>query len=166
MISKYRRAQLFVIEVIVALTVLIVLVSILFTPQSLSPPPNQSDLAGDGQNALSLLVKSGNLWKYFEAANYSYYDNTTGIILDANNDTKQPIANTIRSSIPLIANFKAFVYRYNNLSDAWDRIDILNYEAYTPSGIDVEVVEYYFPGYYDLFIPFKFQLNLWFEVVI
>ncbi len=166
MISKYRRAQLFVIEVIVALTVLIVLVSILFTPQSLSPPPNQSDLAGDGQNAISILVASGNLWKYFEAANYSFYDNNTGIILDPNNDTKQPIANTIRSSIPLIANFKVFVYRYNNISQAWDRIDIINYEAYTPSGIDVEVVESYSIGYYDSFTPFIFQLNLWFEVVL
>ncbi|MHA2250251.1 MAG: hypothetical protein ACXAD7_07810 [Candidatus Kariarchaeaceae archaeon] len=168
LISNYRRAQLFLIEVIIALTVLIVLVTILFSSQTLSPPQDQTNLDARGSNAINLLVESGELWTYYEFANYSYY--TIGNkIFDENNVTKLGISNTIESAIPLIANFKVFVYRYNTTAisgEEWVRIDIINFSADSPTGSDIVIVEHYSPGFNGVFVPFKFQLNLWYEVVV
>ena len=125
MSRRYRRGQLFLMEIIVALTVLFALVTILFSNQQLSPPPTSNNLSEIGSNSLKLLQENGNLYQYLDQANYSYYILGESIF-DANNQTKIDIQNTIRSAIPILANFKIFTFRYNSSLTQWQQIDIVN----------------------------------------
>ena len=157
--------QLFLIEVIVALTVLMVLITVLFSTQTISPPPTETNLNESGSNAISALVESGELWNYYDLANESYH--VLGKArLEVSNVTKISVTNTIRSSIPVIANFKAYLYRYNSTLLAWVQIDVINFETNDPTSSDIVVVEHYSPGYNGVFAGFKFQLNLWYDVVL
>ena len=161
--QRYRRGQLFLMEMIVALTVLFALVTILFSNQQLSPPPTSNNLAEIGTNSLELLQESGHLYQYLDHANYSYY--TLGESrLDANNQTKIDMHNTIRAAIPILADFKIFTYRFNSSLNQWLQIDIINFEAYTPSGTDISFSEIYVPGFNGIFDQFRVQLTIWFEV--
>lgn len=151
------------IEVIISISVLLVLVTALFGTQQLSPPPDSSNLQEVGENLLDAISNSGKLWEYYEDANYSYY--TLDLrVFDSLNETKLDIINSIKSSIPLIANFKAFTYRFNPSTSSWDFIDTINFEAYTPSGSQITFVELYTPGFKGNFEQFKIQLSLWYEV--
>jgi hypothetical protein len=49
---------------------------------------------------------------------------------------------------------------------AWVQIDVINFETNDPTSSDIVVVEHYSPGYNGAFAGFKFQLNLWFDVVL
>jgi hypothetical protein len=161
--QRYRKGQLFLMEVIVAITILFALVTILFSNQQLSPPPVSNNLDEIGNNTLHLLKDSGELYDYLIEANYSYF--TLGLTLfDSNNQTKINIHNTIRSSIPILADFKVFVFRYNSSNVEWDQIDIINFESYTPAGSDITHTELYIPGFNGIFDTFRVQLSMWFEV--
>ncbi len=167
----YKKGQLFLIEVIVALTVLMVLITVLFSTQTISPPPTETNLNESGSNAISALVESGELWNYYDLANESYHVLGKSR-LEVSNVTKISVTNTIRSSIPVIANFKAYLYRFNSTlfaidpSIAWVQIDVINFETNDPTSSDIVVVEHYSPGYNGAFAGFKFQLNLWYDVVL
>ncbi|MHA2402929.1 MAG: hypothetical protein ACXADH_08080 [Candidatus Kariarchaeaceae archaeon] len=164
-IRNYKKGQLFLIEVIVALTVLMVLITVLFSTQTISPPPTETNLNESGSNAISALVDSGELWDYYDLANESYHVLGKSR-LEVSNVTKISVTNTIHSSIPVIANFKAYLYRYNSTLLAWVQIDVINFETNDPTSSDIVVVEHYSPGYNGAFAGFKFQLNLWFDVVL
>ncbi|MCH8907959.1 MAG: hypothetical protein IH840_12795 [Candidatus Heimdallarchaeota archaeon] len=160
---RYRRGQLFLIEIIVALSILFVLIAALFSTQQFSPPADTSNLDQLGHEILSTLVDSDILFTYLEQASYSFY--TIGeTIFDNTNETKVVVFDTIESGIPLIAGFKAYAYQMN--AGQWDRVDIVNFEAYIPSGSETIVNEYYTPGFNGVFVEYKFQLLLWFEVQI
>ena len=163
LIRKYRRGQLFLMEVIISLTVLFALVTILFSNQQLSPPPTSSNLDEVGNNILNLLRDNDDLYEYITDANYSYYD-LGSTQFDSNNITKVNIFETIESAIPILANFKTFVFRFNPSTLLWDQIDIINFEAYTPSGSDITQTELYIPGFNGVFDEYRFQLSIWYEV--
>ncbi len=163
-----RKGQLFVIEVLISLTILIVLVTALFSTINFSPPPSSSQLEEIGENVLDRLVETGEIFSYFEDANYSYYTLYEDIF-DNSNETKKAVSDTITSSIPLIANYKAFTYRYNETvidleQVGWEQVDIINFETTLPVKNNIVIVEYYTPGFYGQFVEFKFQLHIWYEV--
>lgn len=161
--QRYRRGQLFLMEMIVALTVLFALVTILFSNQQLSPPPTSNNLGEIGANSLNLLQESGDIYEYLDYARYSYYV-LGDLRLESNNQTKIDIHNTIKSAIPILADYKLFTYRYNTTLSQWDQIDIVNFEAYTPSGSDISKSELYIPGFNSVFDQFRVQLSIWYEV--
>ncbi len=163
MMRRYRRGQLFLIEIIVALSILFVLIAALFSTQEFSPPADTSNLDQLGQEILSTLVNSRILFTYLEQASYSFYT-LNQLIFDSTNETKVLVFDTIQSGIPLIAGFKAFAYQMT--AGQWDRIDKVNAEAYIPGGSETVVNEYYTPGFNGVFTEYKFQLWLWFEVQI
>lgn len=160
---RYRRGQLFLIEIIVALSILFVLIAALFSTQQFSPPADTSNLDQLGHEILSTLVDSDILFTYLEQASYSFYK-IGERIFDNSNETKVLVFDTIESGIPLIAGFKAYAYQMNG--GQWDRVDIVNFEVTLPSGSETIVNEYYTPGFNGVFIEYKFQLLLWFEVQI
>ncbi len=160
---KYRKGQLFLMEVIISLTVLFALVTILFSNQQLSPPPTTNNLDEIGNNILNLLHEDDDLYDYLVEANFSYY-NLGLTLLDSNNASKVDIFNTIKSAIPILANFKTFVFRFNPVTSLWDQIDIINFEAYTPSGSDITQTELYIPGFNGIFDQYRVQLSIWYEV--
>ena len=158
-----RKGQLFVIEVLISLTILIVLVTALFSTINFSPPPSSTQLEEIGDNVIDRLVDSGDLFRYFEDASYSYYTLYEDIF-DNSNETKVAVSDTITSSIPIIANYKAFTYRYNDTVTEWEQVDIINFETTLPVKNNIVIVEYYTPGFYGQFVEFKFQLHIWYEV--
>lgn len=163
LIRKFRKGQLFLMEVIISLTVLFALITILFSNQQLTPPPTTNNLDDIGNNILNLLSEDLSLYDYITNANYSFY--TLGSSLfDSNNQTKLDIFNTIKAGIPSLANFKTFVFRYNPSNALWDQIDIINFEAYTPSGSDITQTELYLPGFRGFFDQYRIQLSIWYEV--
>ncbi|OLS25437.1 MAG: hypothetical protein HeimC2_18930 [Candidatus Heimdallarchaeota archaeon LC_2] len=160
---KYRKGQLFLMEVIISLTVLFALITILFSNQQLTPPPVTNNLDEVSNNILNLLSEDEDLFKYLTNANYSFY--TLGSSLfDSNNATKVSIFNTIKSGIPILSNFKTFIFRFNPSTPSWDQIDIINFEAYTPSGSDITQSELYIPGFQGLYDQYRIQLSIWYEV--
>ncbi|MDH5401512.1 MAG: hypothetical protein OEZ01_04400 [Candidatus Heimdallarchaeota archaeon] len=162
--KKYTKSQLFLIEVIVSLSVLIIIVTALFSTQNFTPPISTTNLQESGENAIKLLVESGELFLYFEAA-FNNYDLNNLTLLSESDPSKIPVMNTITSSIPSIANYKATAYRYNSTQLDWQQIDIVNYES-DSSGFDVVDVEYYAPGYNGIYQEIIFRLFLWYEVNI
>ncbi len=161
----YRKAQLFLIEVIISLSILVILITALFSAVNFTNPTNTVDLHNRGVNAINSLEDSGDIYTYFDQANYSYYTLKEDIF-DQTNITKKNVENTIMSNLPLIANFKAFTYRYNNTINTWEQIDVLKFENELPSGNDITVVEYYCPGFNGNFAEFKIQLFIWYEVLV
>lgn len=160
---KSRRGQLFLIEVIVALVVLIILITTLFSIQTFSPPPSQTNLQERGENVIDILEINGIIYDYFDLANDSYYiDNNRTV--PSSNLVKTQVINTISSNIPTIADFKAFSERYNPILGNWERIDIIKFDTDIPNGVEIEVAEFYSPGFYGEFDQFKFQLLIWYEV--
>lgn len=156
----YRRGQLFLIEVIVGLTVLIILVTTLFSVQTFTPPQSTSLLDTRAEAIIQSLEDSGAIYKYFYSARQNYLQ--TNSSLDNTNSNKTLVGDTISSSIPLIGNYKAFTY--SQIGGSWTQIDVVHFDASLPSGTDFTVVEFYCPGIYGSFTPFKFQLYLWYEV--
>ena len=61
-----RKGQLFLIEVIISLTVLIVLITALFATISFSPPISDNNLQIRGENAINSLVETGDLYDYLD----------------------------------------------------------------------------------------------------
>ena len=159
----YRRGQLFLIEVIIALSVLVVLIAALFSVQTFSPPLDDTTLRQNGEAAISTMVDNGLMYKYLEDANYSYYTENE-YILPPTNDTKIDVTTTIEGMLPSVANFKVYTQRYNTTSSSWDQIDIVHVQESFPSGSDLTIVDYYSPGFNGNFVQFKFQLFLWYEV--
>jgi hypothetical protein len=162
-VEQMRRGQLFLIEVIIALSIMIILITALFTLQNFSSPTSNTNLDERGNNIIDSLVDDGLLFEYLEQANYSYYIVGSNIF-DPQNTTKIEVYNSILAGIPTIANFKAFTERYSKTDNAWERIDIVNYELDLPTGSDIYTVEYYTPGFNGMYDQYKFTLNLWYEV--
>ena len=162
-----KKGQLFLIEVIIAVTVLIVLVSALFAIQSFSPPPSDSNLKDRGDNIIENIRNSGILFDYFDAAFYSFYilknrniDNSNSSLFNSQN----AVVKDIDAGLSSITNFKAFTERFNDTTGEWERLDTINFEVILPRGNDIVAVEYYTPGYNGVYAQFKFILFLWYEV--
>ena len=68
-----KRAQLFLIEVVIALSVLIVLISALFSVQTFENSQPNETLFDNGQQAINLIVDNGLIFQYLSEANYSFY---------------------------------------------------------------------------------------------
>jgi len=160
-----KSGQLFLIEVIVALSVLLVLVSALFSLQTFSPTTSTTNLEERGASAIESLVETGTIFTYFDSANNSFYilDERN---LDEGDVSKTSVTETIDTSIPIIAEFKVFTYRYNITISEWELLDTINFEVTTPSSNDISTLEYYSPGFNGVFAEFKFQLILWYEVKV
>ncbi|MCY3411664.1 MAG: hypothetical protein INQ03_08545 [Candidatus Heimdallarchaeota archaeon] len=167
-----RRGQLFLIEVIISLSVLLILVTTLFSTQTFTQPVDTSDLYTRGENAMTTLIDSGYLESYFYGANWSYYFKLGEIteqppfLYENDNITKSRVIDTIESSIPSIANYKAHTERYNPVDGVWDDIDTINYFASLPQGYNIVVLEYYCPGILGVYDQYKFRLYMWYEVEI
>ncbi|MHA2503262.1 MAG: hypothetical protein ACXAE3_10360 [Candidatus Kariarchaeaceae archaeon] len=158
-----RRGQLFLIEVVIALSVLIILISALFTVQTFEVTNSSSNLAESGNQAISVLVESGLMVDYLRQANYSFY--TLGdTFFDSLNQTKLNVEYTVDGILPPLANFKILVERYNPSAATWDRIDVLNLEQSLPGGSEIVTVEHYCPGYDGLFDQYTVQIQMWYEV--
>ena len=158
-----KRGQLFLIEVIIALTVLVILVSVLFSIQSYTPSVEADDLTDNANTIIDTLVESGLMYTYLDQANYSYYT-VEDRFLDVANQTKIDVKNTIINGIPSIANFKVFTERYNETVSLWDPIDSINLEQSLPAGTDLTLVEFYTPGFNGVYAQFIFKLYIWYEV--
>lgn len=158
-----KRGQLFLIEVIISITVLIILVTAMFSTVNFSPPVDTSELYESGENAIDILVETGAMEAYVLTANYSYYtlDET---LVDVDNADKVVVDETISSSIPLIAEYKAYTYKFDG--NEWKQLDIVNFDASISSGSDIAVVEYYMPGFDGVFEQYRFQIYLWYEVIL
>ena len=68
---RYRKGHAFLIEMIIAVSVLLVLVTTLFSTQTITSPTNPNALDGIGDEVMDILVDSGDLYDYFGMANYS-----------------------------------------------------------------------------------------------
>lgn len=160
-----QRGQLFLIEVIIALSVLLILVTTLFATQTFTTPVEDTNLQERGEAVLVSMRDSGQLYEYIDGANYSHY--TLGVDiwdLEDQNVTKIDTKKNIEASLPLIANFRMITKRYTN--GIWDQIDVLNFETALPSGYDISIVEMYIPGYNGIYAQFTIKLYIWFEVEI
>jgi hypothetical protein len=158
-----KRGQLFLIEVVIALSVLIVLISALFSVQTFDNSQPNETLFDNGQQAIDLMVDNGLIFQYLGEANYSFY--TLGSeFFDPLNETKQEVEYTIDGILPPLANFKVFTERYNPTTLTWDPIDVINLEQTLPTGSEIVSLEQYFPGFGGVFDQFTFQLMIWYEV--
>ena len=160
-----RRGQLFLIEVIISLSVLIILVTTLFATQNFSPPVSTTNLQQRGEQAIEALVESGNMFSYLNGANNSFYIQGNDI-MNENDPLKLAVIDTLYSSLPIIANFKVHVERFNKINLFWEQIDIVNFELSLPSSGKLVTIEYYMPGFNGIFDEFVFRLSIWYEVQV
>ena len=163
MILRSRRGQLFLIEVVIALSVLIVLISALFSVQTFQKNQPNESLYDNGKQAIELMVDNGLMFQYLSEANYSFYG-LGSEFFDPLNSTKLEVKYTIDGMLPALANFKVFVERYNPSLSNWDQIDVVNLVQNLPTGSEIITVEYYCPGFGGVFDQYTFQLQLWLEV--
>lgn len=160
---KSRRAQLFMIEVVVSVSVMVILVTALFAFQNITPPPTASDdLSNDLETAVLALKETRILYEYFDAAKEAYLNNE---ILLATNDFELNIVRAIEGSVQDVVSFTIKLY-YND--NGFVLIDIAN-EVPIPGSTSLTSYELYSPGHYsDTYgyttDNYRFLVIGWYEV--
>ncbi len=158
------RAQLFIIEVVVAVTVLILLLSGLFSIQNTqSPPQSVENLEYQIEATLDALKDSHALYNYYDAAKERYQAGST---LADSNDTALVIINAFRTVLPEAAEFTILLYF--RISGSFTPIDRLN-EVSIPSNVQLTSVEdismgHYSPVYGLVSDTYRIQVQAWYEV--
>ena len=162
---KQKRSQLFVIEVLVAIGVIIILLSTLFSSQNFSEPSqdNPSEDLAYLENAVLAAKDSGILYKYFDDARTAYLG---GSSLSSTDPTEQALVNSLKASLP--ENFQFFVSLYYdaNSNDTYVLIDLANQNAVQLPDTSLLVYEYYSPAHNSanngpVYERYRFQVTAW-----
>ncbi len=160
-----KRSQLFLIEVIVALSVLIILISSLFAAQNF-PAPSKVDNSKSLDVLKSVtqeLQSSGLLAKYEEAAKQQYLN---GSFLKDTNATEQQLVTAIYAGLLPNTEFSVKLFYDTNGQGNFQLIDIANQDVPQIAVQQTTSFEYYSPGYYSSvygpsFDAFKFVITSW-----
>ena len=159
-----KRSALFVIEVIIASSVTLLLVGILFSVQSVEPPSEDPDALSEQISFITKgLKENGELYDYFGASYLSYYNNITLANEDLN---KIEITNSFRGALPDSSQFSISLHLYEDSS--YVLVDqYKSHQAILPS--TVISFEYISQGIYNQLLGvnnfvFKFVINAWYQV--
>ena len=158
------RAQLFIIEVVVAVTVLILLLSGLFSIQNNQSPTQSVDiLEGQVINVLDALKESHDLYNYFDAAKAQYLQ---GSSLSDTVDTAMTVIRAFENTLPATASFT--INLYYQISGNFTPIDRLNVVS-IPSNVQLTSVEDISMGHYStgnalVTDTYRVQVLAWYEV--
>ncbi len=160
-----RKSQLFVIEVLIAVGVLLVLLSTLFASQNFSDPIND-DVTSDQvllEKAISSVRTSGALYEYFDAARQEFLN---GGDLPSTNQTEITLIQGISAALP--SNFRFSVRLYSDLSSngTFTLIDLANQEVPRTGAEQLIIYEYYSSSHYsEIFGPvyhkYRLQVIAW-----
>ena len=160
-----RKAQLFVIEVIVAVSVVILLLSSLLSVQTLNDPPaDVSELYDTAEAVVEALVESGDFYKYVDAAYSAYLASNT---LSDSDVAASVIVKSLKAALPSTAKFKAFL-SIRTPAGQFSAIDSLNSDP-IPSQVEIANYQFFIEGYYSpvrghVNEAFIFLVQAWYEV--
>ncbi len=159
------KSQLFVIEVLVAVGVILILLTTLFSAQNFSEPikDDPSTELKYMENAVMELKRNGILYEYFDAARQAYLSGTP---LSANSPVEQKLIQSIQSSLP--SNFEFLVSLYHDVNDngTFTLIDLANQNSPQSADSNILVYEYYSAAHNSVasgpvYERYRFQLTAW-----
>lgn len=159
-----RKAQLFLIEVIISVSIMVILISALFSTQTITPPADDvNDLPAKAEAIIIALKENGLLYNYIDAAKTAFLG---GSELASTNSTEIEIIHAFTAGLPLTSQFTLRLYR--NSGASYQLIDIAN-KVPIPGGANVANYEHYIPGYNSptygpLFEEYRFQVLLWYNI--
>lgn len=169
---RSKKAQLFVIEVIFSVALLLALTIFIFTvstQQQETTTTNESMKGISKQVYASLKDMRENLVldHYIEKANTSFY--TTSQFLDNANPQKLAVEETLQSTLTNNYMFRATLFRNDN--NQWRIIDMIHETQQPPQGARTITVEYFVNTVFDVGAPsyaiedsFRLSIIIW-EVV-
>ncbi|MCG3217365.1 MAG: hypothetical protein KAR35_00085 [Candidatus Heimdallarchaeota archaeon] len=154
---RSKKGQLYLIEVLVALGVIIVMMVSLISFQVKTPPVEvKASIEHDILTILIALDKQGLL------ANYAKADNENNIT--SKTSLGMLIEDTFRTQLPLSVQYNCSLFRYDYVFDGsivWETRDTLN-PISAPSDIDIYSVEHLIPGYDSTLITYIIIIQAWY----
>lgn len=159
------KSQLFVIEVLVAVGVILVLLTTLFAAQNFSEPIKDDpsvDLSYM-ENAVKELKENGILFEYFDAARQAFL---SGSPLSSSSATEQKLIASLRASLPSSFEFLVSLYHDINDNGTFTLIDLANQNSPQSADSNILVYEYYSGAHNSQvdgpsYQRFRFQLTAW-----
>ncbi|RMG20862.1 MAG: hypothetical protein D6732_28290 [Methanobacteriota archaeon] len=160
-----NKSQLFVIEVLVAIGVILILLTTLFSAQNFSEPI-KDDPSSDLkylENAVRELRESGILFEYFDAARQAFL---SGSPLSSSSTVEQKLVQALKASLP--SNFEFLVNLYHDINNngTYTLIDLANQNSPQSPDSDILVYEYYSAAHNSMnagpvYERYRFQLTAW-----
>jgi hypothetical protein len=154
---RSKKGQLYLMEVLVALGVIIVMMVSLISFQVKTPPVEvESSIESDIMTILIALDEEGLL------ANYAKADNENNLAVKTT--LGNSIENTLRTQLPLSVQHNGSLLRYVSVVNGitvWETRDSLN-SISAPDDIEIYSVEYLVPGYDSTFITYRIIIQAWY----
>ncbi|MHA1911384.1 MAG: hypothetical protein ACTSYA_06785 [Candidatus Kariarchaeaceae archaeon] len=154
---RSKKGQLYLIEVLVALGVIIVMMVSLISFQVKTPPVDvESSIEHDIMTILIALDEQGIL------ANYAKADNENDIA--SKTSLGASIEDTFRTQLPISIQYNGSLFRYDSVINGitvWETRDSLN-SIFAPDDINVYSVEYLIPGYDSTLITYRIIILAWY----
>jgi hypothetical protein len=164
---RKRRGQLFMIEVIVSVSVMVILITSLFAFQNISPPPIRTDhLVHDIEVAVLTLKEHGILYEFFDASKNSFFDE--GIPLPETDETERQVVRALTTSLPTIVSLTIQLFYFDETTNTSIIINSAN-NVPIPPAASIQSYEYYSPGHYSEIYgyttdTYRFLVLAWYEV--
>ena len=157
-IVRNRRGQLFLIEVFISVSVLILLMSalVIIAPSSNSRESTSNDeLIENAQFILQTLQEAGLLKDYLEEF---HNDNSTNLTL------QREIAEITEYSVSSIVRFQFNFLRLDS-NQEWEVLDALHFDSGAEPAESAEIVsiETFVGGFSTTLASYTVQINLWYE---
>jgi type II secretory pathway pseudopilin PulG len=154
---KSKKGQLYLIEVLVALGVIIVMMVALISFQVKTPPVDvDSSLEHDIMTILIALDEQDLLTNYIKADNEDNNASKTAL--------GKSIEDTFRTQLPLSVQYNGTLFRYESVISGitiWETRDSLN-SISAPEGMEIYSVEYLIPGYDSTLITYRIIIQAWY----
>ena len=160
-----KRSVLFIVEVIIAISVLLLLLGGLFAVQNrITPATDLSKLYDRVEICVNGLVEKRTIFDYFDAVNATL---NSSLGVSDKNAMKLLITQALMTALPVTASFAIFtsIIDDSNLSLV---VDVINGPV-NPISEPAVHYEYYSQGYYSqtsssfVFTSFKFAVQAWYE---
>lgn len=154
---KSKKGQLYLIEVLVALGVIIIMMVSLISFQVKSPTVEyETSLEHDILTIFTALDEQGILANYIKADNEN---NAT-----VKSSLRAIIEDTFSTLLPLSVQYNGSLYKHDSVSNGetiWEQRDSLNI-INAPDSTEIYSVEYFIPGYGTTLITYKITLQAWY----
>ncbi len=153
---RNRQGQLFLMEVLIAISVLIIMVAALNNVSTNSERRGPSDLKETATSVLSSLGDGGILSEYVSVVQ-------TGSPTELN-ASRSDLASSIYGMLTGNSEFVLKVFEYSG-GGVWTEVvgGTLNPTISAPTGVETVVVEYMVAGYGNVLHGHSLQLTVWYE---
>ena len=162
-----KRSVLFIVEVIIAISVMLLLLGGLFAVQNTSTPSNNLDKLNERiEICVEALIEKGVVFDYFDTVNNRVLNSSFGV--SDKNETKQLIIQAVTTALPITALFSISTSFLHNDSNEFLVVDVIN-GPINPISKPTTYYEYYTQGYYSqltnsfVFNSYKFAVQAWYE---